>query len=109
MPIDVLKAGPTKTKEQRLAAQIDTDLANTARAIANACKLTMARIYENPAFKNKEGTFDSDAAYAAFEANTQTGMTKADLQNAARASKAIVNLFAPGTIDDKTPEATIGF
>jgi hypothetical protein len=99
----------SNTKEVKLAKAVDSNLRRATLSISEAYRIILALMNENPAFKKEDGTFDTDAAYAAFEANTSTGMTRADLVNAARASKAIVNTFAPGTITDDVPPATITF
>ncbi len=98
---------PAPTKEQRVAAQIDTSLRNAAIALRNSYNQIRALIYTNPSFKDEYGVVDSNAIYAAFAANTTTGLSVQELAEAAILVKTIVNRFATDTIVDPVPEATI--
>ena len=103
-------------KSRRMAQQIDQLLLQAARANKSAYDGCRRLIYANPAFQkpvtDANGqvtglTFDSDAAYAAFQANTGLGMTADDLGAAARVTKAMINQFQPGVVVDDVPPALL--
>ena len=102
--------------QQQLAQQIDQLLLQAARANKSAYDGCRRLIYANPAFQkpvtDANGqvtglTFDPDAAYAAFQANTGLGMTADDLGAAARITKAMINQFQPGVVVDDVPPALL--
>jgi hypothetical protein len=91
---------PTPTPEQLVAQRIDAALRNAAQAMLTAYSDVRNYVYANP-------DLTSDEVYAAFQANTVTGLSAEQLGAAARATKAVVNLFQPDTIVDDVPAATI--
>jgi hypothetical protein len=100
---------PVLTKEQQVAAAIDQQLRFAAQSMLNSYNNIRRLIYANNNFKDEYGNFDPDVIYAAFAVNTTTGLTAERLGQAAIAVKTMVNLFAPNTIQDAVPEATITF
>ena len=94
---------PTQTPEQLVTDQIDNRLRSTAQMLIASYNSVRHLIYDNPAFANPNDV------YAAFQANTTTGLTPDQLGQAARAIKALINTFAPGTIVDEVPQATITY
>ncbi len=107
MSLFVKPAITPPTKEQQVALKIDINLRNAAISLKNAYSAVRAAIYDNPAFKDEYGVTDSNAIYTAFVTNTTTGLTAEQLVEAAIIVKSVVNKFAPGTIVDDVPEATI--
>ncbi len=102
------------TPEERVAMQIDEALRQAANAMKSSYLIIRNLIYNNPNFKTNEqsdGSFevDSNAIYIAFATYTTTGLTPDDLGKSARLIKASLNQFAPETIVDEVPEATINF
>lgn len=91
------------TPEQAVARGIDSLLMQAAQANKLAYEGVRALIHKNGA------KFTADQVYAAWAANTQTGLTPEQLADAAMLMKATLNLFTPGTIVDDVPEATITF
>jgi hypothetical protein len=87
---------------------VDGQLRQAATAMLQAYQNIRKTIYANdtvPAFKDMP--FSVEAAYAAFQQFTTTGLTAEQLGQAARMIKTLVNRFAPGTIVDEVPEVTI--
>lgn len=97
------------TTEQQVTKQIDSQLKTAATTLKRAYTSIRGLIYNNPRFMDEYGAFLSDDVYAAFATYTQTGLSPDDLGKAARLIKATINQFAPGTIVDEVPEATITY
>jgi hypothetical protein len=97
------------TKEQSVTAQIDQQIRNAAQAQKMAYDTIRRLVYQNPQFRKADGSFDVDAVYAAFAANTKLGITPEQLGQMAKLTKATINLLQPGTIADDVPAATITF
>ena len=97
------------TKEQSVTAQIDQQIRNAAQAQKMSYDTIRRLIYQNPQFRKADGSFDADAVYAAFAANTKLGLTLDQLKQMARLTKATINLLQPGTIADDVPAAVIKF
>jgi hypothetical protein len=81
--------------------QIDQQVRNAASTLNNAYTMIRKIVYANQ-FK-----LTSDALYAAFDAQTTTGFSSAQLQQFASIIKAVVNTAVAGTITDDVPQATI--
>ena len=99
----------TLTPEQKVAVQIDAQLRQAAVSMKTAYSAIRQLVYNNPAFKDEYGVCDSDAIYGAFAQYTTTGLDPVELGKAARLIKAAINSFAPGTIVDSVPSATITY
>jgi hypothetical protein len=97
------------SKEEALAAQIDRWLIKAAGVTFDAYTRIMQLINANPNFKTEAGEFDPAAAFAAFAAHTETGLTDVQLREAAQFLKALVNRYTPGKISDSIPEAVVTF
>ncbi len=97
------------SKEQKVAQQIDTELYRSATTLKSTYDLVRRLIYANPAFTDEYGVVDSDAIYAAFSQYSTSGLTTEQLGKSAMATKALINLFVPGTITDNVPQATITY
>ncbi len=90
------------TGEQKAVQQIDNQLRIAANAMKQAYTIARQTIYQNAGLT-------SDQVYAAFGEFTTTGLTVEQLGQSARLIKSAINQFAPGTINDETPEATITY
>jgi len=97
------------TKEAIFAANVDGVIKNIAMMRLQAYKRLRQMFYQNPNFRKPDGSFDSDAAYAAFAQNTQLGITPEQVGQMARLEKTAINFFQPGVIVDDVPEAKIEF
>jgi hypothetical protein len=97
------------SKEEALAAQIDRWLIKAAGVTYDAYQRIMQLVNANPNFKTESGEFDPQAAFAAFAAHTQTGMSVAQLRESAQFLKAMVNRYTPGKIVDQIPEPVVTF
>lgn len=98
-----------KSPEESLAYRVDMLLRRAASTNLQVYLQIMALINENPAFKTEAGDFDPVAALTAFQLNTTTGLTGADLKQSAQFLKALINRFAPGKIEDAVLEAVVTF
>ena len=94
--IDKKPATPT----EKTVAAIDALLKRAAAAQLQAYEHIRTLVYANP------GKLTAEQVYAAFEANTSTGMTANQLGEAARIAKASLNHFQQ-VITDAVPAATI--
>jgi hypothetical protein len=81
--------------------QIDQQVRNAASTLNNAYTMIRKIVYANQ-FK-----LTSDVIYSAFDVQTTTGFSSAQLQQFASIIKAVVNTAVAGTIVDDVPEATI--
>ncbi len=97
----------TLTPEQKVSKQIDKELRQVANSMKVAYLNVRKLIYQNPAFVDEYGVFDPNKVFAAFSENTTTGLTVEQLGDSARITKAVLNEFAPGTIVDSVPPASI--
>ncbi len=104
---NILPTPSTLTKEQQFAHQVDLQIKQAAIAQKSAYDNLRKLFYgttEKP-FTNEQ----TNAAYAAFAANTSTGLTPEQIGQLARLTKASINLFNDTKITDSVPEATITF
>ncbi len=99
----------TNTPQTKVATQIDNELRLMANAMLGGYNKISALINTNRNFKDEYGTYDPDAVYAAWLANTTSGMSTTQLQHLERAVKTLVNYVAPGKIVDATVQATITY
>jgi len=88
------------TAEQRIVAQLDSAIKAAATAQKQAYSQCRRLLLNSSAIV-------PDQVFAAFAANTTTGLTAAQLVAMAQVSKASLNLFQPGLIVDDVVEATI--
>jgi hypothetical protein len=91
------------TPEQSVAAQIDRELQFTAKQMLNSYQNIRRLVYANLKIT------DPNAVYAAFAANTTTGLSPEQLGQAARLIKAAINQFQPNTVVDDVPQAIITY
>ncbi len=121
--IDETPAPPSK--ELQVAARID-QLLDTAMTVLNNVYLSIqAEIVTNPAFisepaiaaqeataktptiEAKPAVYDAEAVYMAFEANTQSGFTRKQLDGILATMKAMVNYAVPEVIVDGVAEPVL--
>jgi hypothetical protein len=95
----LIESQPATPTEKTVAA-IDAMLKRTAAAQLMAYQNIRRLVYANP------DKLTAEQVYAAFEANTSTGMTANQLGEAARIAKASLNHFQQ-VITDAVPAATI--
>ncbi len=88
--------------DQQAVQNIDNQLRNAAKAMKSAYEQVRVQIYQN-------ANFTPDQIYAAFAQYSTTGLTPTQLGESAMAIKALINKFAPSTITDDVPEATITY
>ncbi len=95
------------TTEQLIAKQIDTEIKNAATAQKKAYDIIRNLIFGNT--KKPKTIAEINFAYAAFAANTTTGLTIENLQDMACLAKTTINRYQPGTIVDNVPELIITY
>jgi hypothetical protein len=97
--VELIESQPATPTEKTVAA-IDALLKRAASAQLQAYEHIRTLVYANPSKLTPE------QVYAAFEGTTTTGMTSAQLGEAARIAKASLNHFQ-AVIDDAVPAANI--
>lgn len=99
----------TLTPQQQVAIDIDASVARAADELYAGYVRGRQLVFDNPNFKDLDGTPRPDLVYEAWAMNTTLRsngqpLTVDQLQFQAVVTKTIINLFQPGFISDPVPE-----